>query len=154
MDYVIPRRDEQIAAALGAALEIEIRSDLIALPMYSGPAALGIIYEWVPDIDSIPEDDTMRGYADIAIISQIALNILPYWKLNYFKVRQSPSLKTERFEPDWDALEAALIGDRDGALDELNPEYMDSLTTSFTGFTHTHYKNDKPCCNPGWRRGW
>ena len=153
MAYEIKDRDEQVAASLGAALEIEISSELIAYPKYSGKAALDLIYEWVPGIDDIPADDPMRAYADIAIISQIALNLLPWWRLNYYKVRQSPSLKTERFEPDWDALEEALIGDRDGALGELNPEYTDSLAVGFAGFTHTHYKNDKPCCTPGWRRG-
>lgn len=138
MAYTIKDRDEQIAASLSATLGIVITSELIALPIYSGLAALDLVYKWVPDIDSIPDNDSGRPYADMAIIAQIALNLLPYFRLNYFRTKQSPSLKTERFEPDWAALEERLAGDRDGALGELNPEYVETLSAGFNGFVVTH----------------
>lgn len=135
---------EQVASSLGAALGIGITETLINYPKYSG-AAIADLEKIIPGIDSYPDDDIHRLDADRAIIAATALKLLPFWKLNYLKISQTPAIKTEKFEPDWELLELHLQSEVEEALSNIDPDYGNSTANGFVGFRITW--GDRGCRN-------
>lgn len=123
-----------VTALLGTNTS-SIPSEIINSPVYAG-VAVSELEKLYPGISTLPETDDRKTDADIAIIVNTALKLMPYWVLNYAKVEQLPGSKVEMFEPDWDALEEQLQARLENALNSIDPD-ISPVGSGFIGFRTT-----------------
>ena len=148
MGYSVPEFAVQVCEALGAMLDVDITEETIMRPIHHG-AALRELEKMCPGITATdPADEGKRQVADFVIIHTTALKLLPHYRRQVFKKEQTPSESIERFETDWDALEAYLMGERDKALADFLPEDVAGSGVGGIGFAVTHPPVYPPC------RGW
>lgn len=145
----MPKLAEQIAVVVGGGVTagIEVTEEEIMLPPHY-PKALRELEKRAPGITTMAEGDERRFDADLAIVYQTALLMLDAVKDKVVKRDQTPSETVERFEVDWEATRARLLGERDKALGDLLPEDAVPSGVGGIGFAVTH----PPVYPP--RRGW
>lgn len=107
----IPKFEIQVRAILGVD-ETLISNEIICLPLYKGKA-LRYAQEVKPfeTLKKPSEEDwdmeKLERWQSI-VVYKTALLLLPYFRIQWKKIQQSPSLKEENFEINWAALEKQL----------------------------------------------
>lgn len=146
----IPFFKESVNAALGTAAGDYLPDEMFDWPIYSS-AVIAELDKIIPGIKSIPADDERRPAADRAIIYTTAIKLFPFYQQQIMKSEQTPAAKTERFEIDWNALLTGLQAALDDALGELDPEYLESVSSPEPGFRLTFGDGGCRPCHGFWR---
>lgn len=135
----IPEFETQVRAILGAD-EAFIPNEIIRLPFCKGKAL------WyaqnvrpaeslkIPSGESWDKEKVERWQS--VVVYKAATLLIPYFRTQWKKIQQSPSLKEENFEIDWAALEKQL---RDNLEEETAALTGGGVGFSFFGVTNRRH---------------